>query len=166
MKGLFLIVSLVVFSAITAFGQNIDTSFLKINPLLVKCIQLRDMPKHIGDTICVYGHVHDYKALPDSNKLIVNIDSASHGRVFTVELRLPREAIPYLIEQITNNSIQALGIITGNRNNFKVMSYVIVPENKDGDMLAGFNSLLLTQKHRSDKHKVKIISVTLSPPNQ
>jgi len=53
MKSLFLIVSLIVFGAITASAQKIDTTYLKINSLLVKYIQLRDIPKHIGDTVCV-----------------------------------------------------------------------------------------------------------------
>jgi len=44
------------------------------------------------------------------------------------------------------------------------MSYVIVPENEAGDMLAGFNLMILTQKHKSDKHKIKITNVTLSAP--
>jgi len=166
MKSLFLIVYLITLSALTASAQNIDTSLLK-KMFLIKCIQLRDIPKNIGDTICVYGHVHNYKSLPDSNKLIINIDSASHGPTFTIELHYQeREAEPYLVAEIANNSIVAYGIIAGNKDNFRIVSYLIVPENEEKDMLAGFNLRLLAQKHRSDRHKTKIINVTLSAPDQ
>lgn len=149
----------------SASAQNINIPQTNFNPLLVKYIELTDIPNHVGDTVCVYGHVHDFKTLKNSNTITVIIDSASNGRFVNLELSYSDpEAIPYVINELKNNII-IYGVITGNRDSPKIVSQLFLPEDGTGSELEFFRMMLNAQRHKNRNPKSKITNVVLTAPS-
>lgn len=163
MKYLSLIIFLIKLSVYQALAQDIPK--MDVNIGTAKCIELREIPDHIGDTICIYGHVHNFKVASDQNMIIAQIGSASNNQSVTVEIAyVYAEAKPYLLKQLKNNTIIIFGIVTGSHDKPKVVSKLFMPDDNSGTWLSYFKSKNEIQRDTGRRSKVRITDVQLLPP--
>jgi hypothetical protein len=163
MKYLSLIIVFITLFICRASAQDIPK--MDINIGTAKCIELKEIPDHIGDTVCIYGHVRNFKMVSDQNIIIAQIDSASNNQPVIVEIAyVYAEAKPYLVKQLKNNMIIIFGIITGTHDKPKVVSKVFMPDDKSGTWLSYFKSKNEIQRDTSKLSKVRITDVQLLPP--
>ncbi|MBB6110484.1 hypothetical protein HDF23_003243 [Mucilaginibacter lappiensis] len=139
---------------------------MDINISKAKRVELREIPNHIGDTICIYGHVHDFKVVSDQKIIVTQIDSASNTQPVTVEIAYGYpEAKPYLIKQLKNNTVIIYGIVTGSYDKPKVVSQFFMAEDKSGEQLAFFKEMKAMQRDTNKRSRARIVSVELLPPD-
>jgi hypothetical protein len=132
-----------------------------------KYIELKDVPDHIGDTVCVYGHVHEIKAIPGVNGFIVSIDSASKGKFVTVKISYLYEAAkPNVLKALKEHNIEVYGVVNGNREKPVITSSVFMADDQSAFLLSSFKSRLQFQKDGGKRASSRVISVVLMPPSK
>ena len=147
-----------------ASAQNAPTTYIDV--FKAKYLEIKEIPDHIGDTVCVYGRLHDFKAIGNQNIIIARIDSISNHKPITVEFTYTYpETKQNILKQLKDTTIIIYGIVAGNRNKPKVISGFFSPEDGSGTWPSYFKNVIKVQRDTSKRPKVRITSVQLLPPD-
>ncbi|SDP57585.1 hypothetical protein SAMN05428975_1883 [Mucilaginibacter sp. OK268] len=164
MKYLSLIIIFINLFIYQASAQN--TLKTDIDIFKVKYLEIKEIPDHIGDTVCVYGRLHDFKAIGSQNIIIARIDSVSNHKPVTVEfIYTYPETKQYILKQLKDTTIIIYGIVAGNHDKPKVISSFFSPEDGSGTWPSYFKNIIKMQRDTSKRSKVRITSVRLLPPD-
>ncbi|MEN0054093.1 MAG: hypothetical protein AAGC65_10505 [Mucilaginibacter sp.] len=172
MKTLNLVIAFILIQISYALAQD-TTSIMQamrkgsIFRQAAKYIELKDVPDHIGDTVCVYGHIREIKEIPGVNGFIVSIDSASKGRSVAVEISYLYEAAkPSVLKALKKHDIEVYGVVNGNREKPIITNSVFMADDKSAFLLSSFKSRLQFQKDGGKKPSTRVTSVELLPPSR